>query len=177
MEPTRIEPENIIYQQALDLRYELFFEEFKLPKSIVIDDLEEHSEHFVIQEGNALIAYGRLTNLGFKAYKISQVVVQPAMQRKGHGTKLLKKMLSHATKVGATRVELNSQVSAKGIYAHLGFTEVGDVYPSKTTGLPHVKMHLEPATQQGHQFEGFTLRFKRQIMAALAEKGKDNAIR
>ena len=146
MEPTRIEPENNIYDQALDLRYELFFKEFDLPKSIVIDELEENSEHFVILNGVALVAYGRLTNLELKTYKISQVVVQPDMQRKGHGTKLLQKMLSHAKEIGATQVELNSQVSAKDIYSRLGFAEFGEVYPSKTTGLPHVKMCLELAT-------------------------------
>ena len=146
MEPTNIETEDTIYEQVLDLRYELFFKAFDLPKSIVVDDLEEYSEHFVIQQGEALVAYARLTDQGSKTYKISQVVVQPAMQRKGFGTKLLKKMLSHAQEIGATRVELNSQVSAKGIYSRLGFSELGEVYPSKSTGLPHVKMQLELAT-------------------------------
>lgn len=146
MEPSRIEPESNIYEQALDLRYELFFKKFKLPKSITIDELEETSEHFVIQKGATLVAYGRLTNLEGKIYKISQVVVQPSMQRSGHGTKLLQKMLSHAKSIGASRIELNSQVSVKSIYSRLGFTEFGDVYPSKSTGLPHVKMYLELAT-------------------------------
>ena len=51
-----IEIDNPLYEKALDLRYRLFFEEFKLPKSVTADELESFSTHIVIMESEQLLA-------------------------------------------------------------------------------------------------------------------------
>jgi len=130
------------YTQGLSLRYELFFKEFDLPESIVIDELEPISKHIVLANHDNLIAYGRLTDLGGSIYKISQVVVRPSMQRRGYGKALLDKMICTAKSMGANSIELNSQVAAAPLYKGLGFAKTGRAYASKTTGIPHVKMVL-----------------------------------
>jgi len=142
----RISTDEGFYQQAIELRYELFFKQFELPISIVQDELECISEHFAIGEGNDLLAYGRLTELNSREYKISQVVVRPSFQRKGYGKALLSSIIEFAKSAGAKRIELNSQVSAGKLYKGLGFVETGDIYSSKTTGVPHVRMVLLPVT-------------------------------
>jgi predicted GNAT family N-acyltransferase len=67
------------------------------------------------------------------------------MQGKGHGKRLLEEIIKVASLVGAKTIELNSQTSATAIYRSLGFKETGNHYPSKSTGVQHVKMLLECA--------------------------------
>jgi predicted GNAT family N-acyltransferase len=145
MKIEQIETEQDIYRQALELRYELFFKEFELPIDIVQDEIESSSKHFGMTQENYLVAYGRLTDLGERHFKISQVVVQSVMQGKGHGKRLLEEIIKVASLVGAKTIELNSQTSATAIYRSLGFKETGNHYPSKSTGVQHVKMLLECA--------------------------------
>lgn len=142
----RLATDHDFYRQALALRYQLFFEKYDLPKSIVLDELESDSEHFGMIEENDLFAYGRLTEIAFEQYKISQVVVQPSLQRKGYGKVLLNAIIDVAKNAGAKKIELNAQVSAVAFYEGLGFEETGNTYPSKTTGLAHLKMVLWSVT-------------------------------
>ncbi|WP_236781700.1 hypothetical protein [Aliivibrio fischeri] len=82
MEIINLQSTDDIYQQALNLRYDLFFREPGLPKEILVDDLEENSTHVAIVEKSELYAYGRLSEIAKGIFKISQMVVQPKMQGK-----------------------------------------------------------------------------------------------
>ncbi|GAB5386998.1 MAG: GNAT family N-acetyltransferase [Aliiglaciecola sp.] len=146
MNVTQISTDQNFYEQALDLRYKLFFEEFGLPKGTEKDHFEAHSIHFGLTNKESLVAYRRLSNLGSSTFKISQVVVTPTKQRQGHGTALLRHIINYAQGNGARSIELNSQVAATSLYSNLGFHETGAHYPSRTTGVPHVKMVLGFAT-------------------------------
>jgi hypothetical protein len=57
MEPIEIQKNSFLYQQALEMRYRLFFEEHGLPKSILYDSAEDKSAHFAISHDSELIAY------------------------------------------------------------------------------------------------------------------------
>lgn len=102
--------------------------------------LEKESIHIVIADGHSLVAYGRLFEIKSNTFKVSQLVVTPVLQRRGYGPQLLQCLIDRAVAGEAAQIELNSQASAKSLYSRLGFVEVGDVYPSKTTGVSHVKM-------------------------------------
>ncbi len=137
-----ISKDDLIYQEVLALRYNLFFREHDLPKDILFDELEETSTHIASTEGRDLIAYARLSDLGQSRYKISQVVVQPELQSRGHGNVLLKHVVACAWSKGATVIELNARSFATGLYKALGFVEVGEEYISEFTRVAHVKMEL-----------------------------------
>lgn len=140
MRTSEIDRENPLYFEALKLRHELFFKEFGLPESIVADELEIDSIHIAIADEKRLVAYGRLSEIESGIFKLSQIVVIPARQRRGYGSQLVRRLVDLAISRGATQIELNSQVAAKSLYSKLGFVEAGDVYPSRTTGIPHIKM-------------------------------------
>lgn len=90
-----------------------------------------------------LIASARLTELDHGRYKISQVVVVPELQGKGHGKAILNYAVGIAKKAGTKSIELNAQVKAKEQYCKLGFRELGEVRIVKLTGVPHITMLLE----------------------------------
>lgn len=137
---------NRFYDEAMELRYVLFFKEFGLPKSVTADELESVSSHVVISDGNELLAYGRLSPLGSGVFRISQIVVPKDHRSKGYASKLLRKLMEIAIAKGATTLQLNSQLSAKTLYQRLGFREIGEVYRVKLTGIEHIKMQYDVRT-------------------------------
>ena len=140
MNTFEIIPDHHLYEEAVTLRYELFFRDFGLPKEITCDDHEPTSRHFVTSKEYELIAYARLTHTGDDVYRISQVVVRPERQRKGFGREILSHVINAARESGAKHIYLNSQTSVKGLYEGLGFKPEGEEYQVKLTGVPHVKM-------------------------------------
>ncbi|MCP4985752.1 MAG: GNAT family N-acetyltransferase [Colwellia sp.] len=129
-----------LYKQAIELRYELFFKEHALPKSIIFDNKEVESKHLAISEADRLIAYGRLTALSDSNYQISQMVVSTKYQSQGFGSNLLSELLNKAVSSGAKNITLNARLSALGLYQKYGFVKNGSVFKSESTGVPHVSM-------------------------------------
>lgn len=132
-----------LYREALDLRYALFFKDFDLPKSVTADDLEPVSIHVVLVENGNLLAYGRLSPLESGAYRISQIVVYPVHRRKGFASRIVSELTRLGRDLGAEKVILNSQVSVLPLYRQLGFSEFGEQYKVKLTGVFHQKMVYE----------------------------------
>lgn len=131
-----------LYNKALELRYQLFFQEHGLAKEIVIDKDEIISRHFVIANKQSLIAYGRLTNKGNDEYQISQLVVALCKQGKGYGGKIIRALIMYAQDEGAKRIVLNARITATKLYLKCGFMACGSEFRSKKTGIPHIKMQL-----------------------------------
>ena len=135
-----IDKDDVLYEKALKLRYLLFFKEHNLPETVVLDEKEEKSTHIAISQGSELIAYGRLFALNKEKFQISQMVVSPIYQSKGHGTKLLSELIRTAENKGAKSIVLNARATATGVYEKLGFKTVGDYFKSNVTGVSHIKM-------------------------------------
>lgn len=135
-----IQKESKLYQEALNLRYVLFFESTRYDQSVLHDELEPKSRHFAIVESERLIAYGRLSFIEGGIFQISQIVVNPSEQRKGYGSKLLSYLLEECERAGSKEVFLNARVSAVSLYSRLGFKVSGVEYLSPKTKIPHIKM-------------------------------------
>lgn len=129
-----------LYVQALALRYVQFFQPHNLPREILIDEHENKSTHIAIVQDAALIAYGRVTDVGEDIYQLSQIVVSPEQQRKGYGSMILNELIKQAKIYGATQIILNARTTATALYTKAGFIESGEIFLSKHTGLPHIQM-------------------------------------
>ncbi|MCE4937550.1 GNAT family N-acetyltransferase [Aliivibrio fischeri] len=129
-----------MYQQVLNLRYDLFFRERGLPREILFDALEENSTHVAIIEQGDLYAYGRLSETAKGIFKISQMVVKPKIQGKGLGSRVLSELVNSALEKGAKEVFLNARLHAVSMYGKIGFETVGSSFIAKGTGVPHIKM-------------------------------------
>ena len=132
-----------VYQCALKLRYAVFFQKHDLPESVVIDELELHSRHFVLLEKDKLIAYARLSELDDKVFRISQMAVLPARQGQGMGSRLLIHLINEAKKSQAKRIILYARISGIDFYRKHGFENSGDVFLSSSTLLPHQPMSYQ----------------------------------
>ncbi|WP_419640969.1 GNAT family N-acetyltransferase [Thiolapillus sp.] len=130
------------YQDALKLRYDVFFRPFDLPENITLDKWEATSRHFAAFADNELVSYGRLTEIKQGLFSISQMVTRPNRQYKGYGTQVLRQMIAQAVKMDAERISLNARVDFTGFYEKQGFIPEGEVFSSASTGIPHIHMVL-----------------------------------
>ena len=138
---------DIFYKQAVELRYELFFEKHELPKSIVFDEHEKSSIHAAIIHSNDLIAYGRLTEINPNDFVISQMVVSPKYQKQGFGSTILQNIVALALNKKAKNITLNARVTALNLYKRQGFSECSNIYSSEKTGVKHIQMHYNSKKQ------------------------------
>jgi predicted GNAT family N-acyltransferase len=135
-----IQKDGTLYKKAFELRYLLFFKDYNLSKEIINDKTEDISTHIAISKERELIAYGRLSELSDKEFQISQMVVSPIHQHQGYGEKLLLEIVQTAKNKGAKNIMLNARTTAVSFYKKSGFQQVGQVYSSQSTGVPHIKM-------------------------------------
>lgn len=131
-----------LHLQAVNLRYQIFFQPFGVPPEEVIDQLEEKSFHLAAVSGDLAIGYGRLTLVNGCMAQISQLVVEPGFRKSGVGSELLRRLMTRAGEMGATTVFLNSRLPLMAFYARFGFAPVGAVFCSSKTDLPHRRMEL-----------------------------------
>lgn len=129
------------FQQACQLRYELFFAEHSLPWQIVQDEHQAEYFHAAILRQNSVVAYGQLVPQDNSVYQICQVVVKPGYQGQNFGSKILLFLIEQAKKEGAIAVTLDARTTAVGFYQKFGFQTHGTQFPSSTTGVPHITMN------------------------------------
>ena len=138
------------YRQAARLRYRLFYQEHNIPYQSIFEPQEPQSQHLVItkQKKHQVLAYGRLDRKSFDKFQICQMVVEPEYQRQGLGTMILLKLTKVATNQGANLVVLNARVAKMQFYQRYGFEPIGEMFPSSSTGVPHIKMQQKIIFQQ-----------------------------
>ena len=99
----KIELNSEEYQQACQLRYQLFYQPHGLSFDSVFDDKETESIHLAIIEGDLVLAYGQLLLKRDRVYQIHQMVVHPNYQKQGLGKKLLAKLSFKHIQAGAPK--------------------------------------------------------------------------
>ena len=139
MKVKQLNQDDALYHQALNLRYQLFFEEHALDKTVLFDKYEDYSDHLCIAD-NMLQAYGRLSEMSVGNYQISQMVVSPDLQGQGLGSEILQQLVNLALTKKARLIFLNARLSALTFYQKHHFIAVGSVFKSKSTGIEHIKM-------------------------------------
>ncbi len=147
----QIELNSELYQQACQLRYQLFYQPHGLSFDSVFNSQEAESIHLGIINDKLLLAYGQLTQQTEQTYKIGQMVVHPNYQRQGLGKKVLAELIAIAKRgrspiaqqKDAQKIVLDARISAINFYQQLGFKKIlGTEHPSATTGVPHIYMQL-----------------------------------
>ncbi|NJM95434.1 MAG: GNAT family N-acetyltransferase [Acaryochloridaceae cyanobacterium CSU_5_19] len=141
---TRIKQGSPHYDQAAQLRFDLFYREHHIPFESIFDPLENQDIHVaaITYTGDRVISYGRLAQNNPFEFQIHQMVVQPEYQGQGWGTQLLNRLIELAQQKGARIILLNARISKVGFYEKFGFKAVDDVFPSPSTGIPHIRMEL-----------------------------------
>lgn len=134
-------PTDPTFLEAKRLRYHVLYEPYGISPTFDWDDAAPRTLHVVAFERGGLCGYGRLDLAGDTAH-IRHLCVAPAHQRQGVGTEVLTAILDRARAEGATLAFLNARFTALGIYRRFGFAEVGPIFHTEHTHLPHKRMEL-----------------------------------
>jgi predicted GNAT family N-acyltransferase len=129
------------FQQACQLRYELFFAEHGLPWQIVRDESQADYFHAAILRQNSVVAYGQLIPQDKSVYQISQMVVKPGYQGQNFGSKILLFLIKQAREEKAIALTINARTTAVGFYQKFGFKTHGKQFCSATTRISHITMN------------------------------------
>jgi predicted GNAT family N-acyltransferase len=130
------------YYQAAQLRYRLFYQEHNIPFESIFEPTEKQDLHLAITTNskNIVVAYGRLGQNSFDEFQIYQMVVTPEYQGHGLGMLILQALIEVAVEQGASLLTLNARTTKVQFYQKAAFETSGEVFPSHTTGVPHIKM-------------------------------------
>jgi predicted GNAT family N-acyltransferase len=125
---------------ALTLREEVFVGEQGVPLAEEIDGQDETATHLVAVTDGTVIGTCRLV-LDRSAVKLSRLVVARDHRRQGIAAELIAESERLARDWGATRIVLNAQIGAVGLYEAAGYQEYGEHFMD--AGIEHVAMARE----------------------------------
>jgi ribosomal protein S18 acetylase RimI-like enzyme len=130
--------------KAADLRFRVLYAPFGVQRDGWVDDPEEPGfRHLLALAGERLVGYGRLiVALDGATAQIRQVCVEPAWQRRGIGSALVRACVDQARAEGVALVWLNARTTALALYERAGFAATGHEFISPATGIPHRRMEL-----------------------------------
>ncbi|NTU47313.1 GNAT family N-acetyltransferase [Candidatus Roizmanbacteria bacterium] len=130
-------------QQAFAVRHTVFVEEQNVPIDIERDEFDEAAIHIIATKNGIPVGTGRLVietdEAGRKRGRIGRVCILKANRRQGIATGIMKEILKQAQQLPDLKeLYLHAQLSAKELYAGLGYVERGEVFAE--AGIDHIEM-------------------------------------
>lgn len=123
-------------------RHQMLYKPFNIPSGRVQwDDTAMNARHLVALKSGSILGYVRLEQHGTEA-QVRHLCVDPDQQGCGLGGELLDAVIAKAKEQGAELIFLNARFTAQGLYRSRGFKEVGSLFESEQTLLPHRRMEL-----------------------------------
>lgn len=136
-----IDKESELYESAIDLRYREFYEKFNRTRESIFDEIEDKSLKIVACIDNKVIGHARLfidNSIG----EITQVVVEQNYRSLNIGANIVKKLIEESKKQSVEKIGLDARIYAIDFYKKLGFKTNGEIFESKKSGLPHIRMEV-----------------------------------
>lgn len=126
------------YRRAVQLRREVL--RFPLGMDYTEEQLasENDSTHFILEEGDQILASAMATHYTDGVIKVRQVAVDPTSQGKGYGREIMLFAESWAKENGYHAATLHARQVAVDFYLKIGY-EIFDE-PFEEVGIPHRKM-------------------------------------
>lgn len=131
------------FKEAMDICYDQLHKSAGLLREEVLNDFEETDQHCIAKEKDQVVGYGRLMLEEEGQGRVSLMAVHGDWHRKGVGSQILKALIDRAKELGLQKLRAGARVHVKEFYAGFGFKEVGEVFISTTTKIPHIWMEME----------------------------------
>lgn len=122
---------------ALDLRREVFVDEQGVAIEEDRDGRDDAALHLVALLDGVMVGTCRLLGDGDRV-KLGRMVVRASARGQGIAGLLLAEADARARDLGAARIVLGAQLTARGVYERAGYAAYGDVFDD--AGIPHVMM-------------------------------------
>lgn len=134
-----VDEKSALYNEIIELRYKEFYEKFNRSKESIIDEFEKDGIKAAAKLNNRAVGFARLF-INDNAGEISQVVVDENCRGMKIGAGVMRSLINIADEKGVKGLGLDARIAAIDFYKKLGFVVVSEVFQSKKTGMPHVRM-------------------------------------
>lgn len=122
------------FDQALQVRFQVFVDEQQVPESEERDHYDETAIHFGAFDQETIVATGRVVIIENQG-KIGRLAVLKPYRGQGIGINLLNTIVAYCKNQGLSQAYLGSQIQALDFYHKAGFTAEGDIFDD--AGIPH----------------------------------------
>ncbi|WP_455212021.1 GNAT family N-acetyltransferase [Kaarinaea lacus] len=117
------------WQSYYDLRWRLLREPWQQAKGSEQDELEQNAYHVMaISDKGDIVGVGRIHSNSAEEWQIRYMAVDEAFCRQGIGSRILKRLESHAQSQGAKRIILHAREAAVNFYLHHNYQVTGDAH-------------------------------------------------
>ncbi|KAB1853366.1 GNAT family N-acetyltransferase [Acinetobacter tandoii] len=130
-----------LQSDAKPIREQVFIQEQQIAAVDEWDAQDEISQHFVVCDGEQVIATARL----LPNHSIGRVAVLASHRGQGIGKLLMQEIIQQARIQQRPLLQLSSQVHAMSFYQALGFQVCGEAYMD--CGIPHIDMQMSLLAQ------------------------------
>ena len=136
------------YAKTLELRNEvmrkplgrsIYDEDFSCEENQIIIGAFETNSMFT----NLLIGVGVLSVVEANTFMVEYLCVDSALQKKGVGTALMRCMEKIAADRGATKIVLDSRLTAIDFYQRFGYVQKGEIFHKEIAPGGHIVMEKE----------------------------------
>lgn len=132
---------NDLPQEAIDIRYQVFTLEQGFAKEVDLDDFDNKSIHILVYVDELPIATARMFKESNNSYHIGRIAVLKEYRNKGVGSFILSVFEKKAKELGASTINIGSQIDKAGFYKKCGYIKHGDIFYD--AGYPHIMMKKE----------------------------------
>lgn len=126
-------------ERYYDLRWRVLREPWSQERGQERDEHEAAATHLGAWMGKRLVGVGRLHFISTDSAQIRYMAVEPAMQGKGIGGRILRELERRAVQGGATRIVLNARDQAVMFYRQHGYS-ITQRSETLFNAIPHWEM-------------------------------------
>lgn len=131
------------FRQYYELRWKILRAPWKQPRGSERDSLDNNGTHLMLVNPARVVAgVGRLHFNNIREAQIRFMAIDVALQRQGHGSRLLHALEARARELGAARIVLDARETALRFYHKHGYRAVGPGHMLYNS-VAHVKMEKE----------------------------------
>lgn len=125
-------------QQAFEVRRKVFVEEQGVPEHIELDEFDATAIHFIVYNGDHVIAAARIREYEPKVGKVERVCVLPEFRGKRIGILIMNAIEEYAIEHNFIKLKLNAQSYAIPFYEKLNYEINSPEFLD--AGIPHRTM-------------------------------------
>jgi ribosomal protein S18 acetylase RimI-like enzyme len=126
------------YAAELDLRYRVLRAPLGFSRQQTLSPFEDGSVHMLAVDDGRVVGCVLFRPLAARQGRLYQMAVEPRLQRRGIGARLVAALEAEVARRGFDEVVLHARATAVGFYERAGYTVDGA--PFTEVGIPHVKM-------------------------------------
>ncbi len=131
--------ENYLPQEAIDIRYKVFTLEQGFDANVDLDEMDNKSIHILVYIDKKPIATGRMFKESKDSFHIGRLAVLKEYRDQGVGSFVLAIFERKAKDMGATSINIGSQIDKAEFYEKNGYKKYGDIFDD--AGYPHIMMN------------------------------------